>query len=142
LVIKITSFFLLLIFACTKDNIQVNPNLRNIDFNISINLNLPYYDNLRFTGGSALLSQGGINGVLLFNLNGSYLAWEASCPNHAIRSCSKLTIKGVLAECRCEGNQYSLAIGQLIKNGENILNPYPMLSYKVRHSENILFISN
>lgn len=140
--IKFILALLLASYSCSTDKVERNPNLSNVKFNISVNLNLPSNDNLRFTGGSTRLTQGGINGVLLFNLNGNYFAWEASCPNHPVKSCSKLNIKGVLAECDCEGYQYSLAIGQLLNPNENTKNPYPLLAYKINQSGNTLYISN
>ena len=142
LVRKIFLVLLITVFSCSKNEIVRNPNFSTVKFNIAVNLNLPSNDNLRFTGGSTRLAQGGINGILLFNLNGTYFAWEASCPNHPIRSCSRLDIKGVLAECGCEGYQYSLAIGQLLNPEESTKNPYPMLPYRVNQSGNTLYISN
>ena len=118
LVKKIILLVTLVVFSCSKNEITRNPNLTSVKFNVSVNLNLPSNDNLRFTGGSSLYPSGGINGVLIFNLNGTYLAWEASCPNHPIKNCSKLSLKGVLAECECEGYQYSLAVGQLLNSDE------------------------
>ena len=100
---KIILLQTLIIFSCSKKEIDINPNLPTVRFNISVNLNLPSNDNLRFTGGSAVFPSSGINGIILFNFNGNYFAWEASCPNHPLKNCSKLSIKGVLAECDCEG---------------------------------------
>ena len=120
-----------------------NPYLTNVKFNLQINLNLPSYDLLRFAGGSMRLNQGGVNGILVFNLNGNdYLTWDASCPNHALKDCSKLKIFGVIAECSCEDYQYSLATGQLLNSDGKTKNPHPMLFYSVRSSNNQLFISN
>ena len=134
---------LLLLYGCGKDKIERNPYLSSINFNISLNLNLPGYDNLRYAGGGQSIRQGGINGLLVFNLNGNdFLAWEATCPNHPIRDCSDLSITGVLAECSCEGFEYSLATGQLLNPKEGTKNPYPMLFYNVRRSGNNLNITN
>ena len=133
----------MLLLGCRKDKIERNPYLPNINFNISLNLNLPSYDNLRYAGGGQSIRQGGINGLLVFNLNGNdFLAWEATCPNHPIRDCSDLSITGVLAECSCEGFEYSLATGQLLNPKEGTKNPYPMLFYNVRRSGNNLNITN
>ena len=134
---------LLILNSCRKVNIDRNPYLSYVNFNFSLNLNLPAYDNLRYAGGGLDISQGGINGLLVFNLNGNdFLAWEATCPNHPIRDCSNLSITGVLAECACEGFEYSLATGQLLNPKEETKNPYPMLFYNVRRSGNTLQISN
>ena len=134
---------LLILNSCRKVDIDRNPYLSYVNFNFSLNLNLPAYDNLRYAGGGLDISQGGINGLLVFNLNGNdFMAWEATCPNHPIRDCSDLSITGVLAECACEGFEYSLATGQLLNPKEETKNPYPMLFYNVRRSGNTLQISN
>jgi len=133
----------LLLLGCGKDKIERNPYLTSVRFNVNLNLNLPGFDNLRYAGGGQSIRQGGINGLLVFNLNGNdFLAWEATCPNHPIRDCSDLSITGVLAECSCEGFEYSLATGQLLNPKEGTKNPYPMLLYNVRRSGNNLNISN
>lgn len=132
-----------LLGSCGKDTIDRNPYFTYINFNINLNLNLPGYDDLRYAGGGVKIRQGGVNGLLIFNINGNdFLSWEASCPNHSIKDCSDLSIIGVLAECSCEGFQYSLATGQLLNPEENSENPYPMLFYNVRRSGNTLNISN
>jgi len=137
------SLLLLAIYSCGKDKIERNPYLSSVNFNINLNLNLPQYDNLRYAGGGLSIRQGGINGLLVFNLNGNdFLAWEATCPNHVIKDCSQLSITGVLAECSCEGFEYSLATGQLLNPEENTENPYPMLFYNLRRSGNTIIISN
>ena len=134
---------LLILHGCGRDEIERNPYLTSINFNVNLNLNLPGYDNLRYAGGGQNIKQGGINGLLVFNLNGNdFLAWEATCPNHPIRDCSDLYITGVLAECACEGFEYSLATGQLLNPKEGTKNPYPMLFYNVRRLGNTLQISN
>ena len=139
---KIILVLTLLLLSCGKNEISRNPNLSKVKFNVSVNLNLPSNDNLRFTGGSSLLTLGGINGILLFNLNGNYLAWEASCPNHPVKNCSKLNLKGVLAECDCEGYQYSLAVGQLLNPDENSTLNFPLMPYRINQSGNTLYISD
>ena len=69
--------------GCGKTPLQRNPYLVDIRFQREINLSLPSYNSLTFVGGSVLIPDAGINGVILFNLNGStFLAWEATCPNH------------------------------------------------------------
>jgi nitrite reductase/ring-hydroxylating ferredoxin subunit len=140
---KIMGLLLLILLGCGKDKIERNPYLASIRFNVNLNLNLPGYDNLRYAGGGQSIRQGGINGLLVFNLNGNdFLAWESTCPNHLIRDCSDLYITGVLAECACEGFEYSLATGQLLNPKEDTKKPYPMLFYNVRRSGNTLQISN
>ena len=141
--IKFVIFSTLISISCNKDSVNRNPFLPELDFEFSINLNLPLYNNLKFTGGSILLTDFGHKGIILYNLNNNnYLAWEASCPNHKPNSCSKTKIIGSLTECECESYQYSLATGQLLNPSSNETNQYPMINYGVRISGNNLVIYN
>ena len=143
---NITKFTILITFiliSCNKNSIVRNPFLPELDFEFSINLNLPLYNSLKFTGGSLLINDFGHKGILIYNLNNNiYLAWEASCPNHKPNYCSKTEIKGSLTECKCENYQYSLATGQLLNPSSNDSNAYPMINYGVRISGNNLIIYN
>ena len=135
------SFFLLL--GCGKENLDKNPYLISSKFNLEINLNLPQYDQLRYAGGAMKIDQGGINGILIFNVNGeNFMAWEATCPNHLPEECSKLEILGLLSKCKCENFKYSLASGQLINPSEDIKTHYPMFNYHAIFSNNQLILSN
>ena len=135
--------FLVLIFGCSKDPIQRNPYLADIRFQRNLNLSLPLYNQLNFVGGSILIPDIGIKGVIIFNLSGNtFLAWEATCPNHVPESCSKLDISGVLAECSCEDFQYSLATGQLLNPNETLNPPRDLLFYQIQNFNGILRVSN
>jgi|TARA_B110000263_G_scaffold190607_1_gene168389 nitrite reductase/ring-hydroxylating ferredoxin subunit len=138
------NFFLLLIllgiFSCSKNQLNNNPYLQDISFEKVINLNLPQYDNLKYSGGSIYLQSGGIKGLLLFNINDQIMAWEASCPNQYPSSCSKMTINGVQSVCSCEDFKYSLATGQILSNSEK--ESYPMKLYYSEKNGNSVRISN
>jgi nitrite reductase/ring-hydroxylating ferredoxin subunit len=137
-------FLLLLIFfgtfSCSKNQLNNNPYLQDISFEKVINLNLPQYDNLKYSGGSIYLPSGGIKGLLLFNINEQIMAWEASCPNQYPSSCSKMTINGVQSICSCEDFKYSLATGQILSNSEK--ESYPMKLYYSEKNGNSVRISN
>ena len=129
--------------GCSKDPIQRNPYLADIRFQRNLNLSLPLYNQLNFVGGSILIPDIGIKGVIIFNLSGNtFLAWEATCPNHIPESCSKLDISGVLAECSCEDFQYSLATGQLLNPNETLNPPRDLLFYQIQNFNGILRVSN
>ena len=129
--------------GCGKTPLERNPFLPEVRFQREINLTLPLYSGLNFIGGHLLLNEVGINGVIVFNLNGNtFLAWEATCPNHTPKSCSKLTVKGVLAICSCEDFQYSLATGILLNPSENLNPPQSLLFYQVQKNNSILRVSN
>ena len=142
IILKILSLFFLF-FSCSKEKLVRNPYLTTPKFNLEINLNLPQFDQLRYAGGSMKINQGGLNGVLVFNINGeNFVAWEATCPNHIPEECSKLEILGLLSQCKCENYKYSLANGQLINPVENQKTNYPMHYYSTLFSNNQLIISN
>ena len=129
--------------ACSRQEMDRNPYLPELQFSIPVNLNLPEYNALLFAGGSHLIPQYGHKGILVFNLNGSsYMAWEASCPNHAPNDCSRTQVVGVLAECACEGYQYSLATGQLLNPTSEDSSPYSLVFYSTELRGSTLVISN
>jgi nitrite reductase/ring-hydroxylating ferredoxin subunit len=134
---------LLWLSSCGVKPLDRNPYLVDIRFQREFNLSLPLYSGLNYVGGSLLVEDVGINGILLFNLNGSsFLAWEATCPNHLPQNCSKLKIEGVLAVCSCENFQYSLATGQLLNPTESLELPQPLLFYQVQNYNGILRVTN
>ena len=138
-----SALLFLLLVGCSREKLERNPYLPELQFSVPINLNLPEYNALLFAGGSHYLPQYGHKGILIFNLNGnSYTAWEASCPNHLPNDCSRTQVVGVLAECACEGYQYSLATGQLLNPGAELSSPYSMVFYNTVLRGNTLVISN
>ena len=138
-----SALLFLLLVGCSRENLERNPYLPELQFSVPINLNLPEYNALLFAGGSHFLPQYGHKGILIFNLNGnSYTAWEASCPNHLPNDCSRTQVVGVLAECACEGYQYSLATGQLLNPDAELSSPYSMVFYNTVLRGNTLVISN
>ena len=129
--------------SCQKNNLDRNPYLQEFEFEYSVNLNLPQYDNIKYAGGNILIPQIGIKGVYLFNLSGnSFFAWEASCPNHNPNNCSQMKNIGVLIQCECENFKYSLATGQLIDEATEPKKYYPLLNYPVKKNGSNLIISN
>ena len=119
-----------LLCACESSNVNYNPYIPNLKFDKTINLDLPLYDNIKFSSGSVELIGVGVCGIVLFNFNGDILAWEQCPPNHAVNSsCPKLNISGVQLSCECTQNLYSLATGQLLNN-INQNNKYPLVRYR------------
>ena len=132
----------LMLFGCSKTDVERNPFLTERGFDQSIDLALPAFDNLNYAGGSMYWPNGGIRGLLFYNLNGNtIMAWEASCPNHELKSCSTLQTDGLVsptASCSCEEYQYSLATGQPLSEGAT----YSLLYYKVQQSGTMIRIYN
>ena len=61
----------LMLFGCSKTDLERNPFLTERGFDQSIDLALPAFDNLNYAGGSMYWPNGGIRGLLLYNLNGN-----------------------------------------------------------------------
>ena len=132
----------LVMLGCSKTAVERNPFLLEKSFNLTINLALPSFNNLSYPGGSLYWPNDGIRGLLLYNLNGNtIMAWEASCPNHELKSCSTLQTDGLVsptASCSCEDYQYSLATGQPLTEGAT----YSLLFYKVQQNGTAVRIYN
>jgi nitrite reductase/ring-hydroxylating ferredoxin subunit len=130
----------LIILSCEKSNDNDNPFIPDVRFEKILNINLPSYNDLKYNGGSYYINGLGVKGVILFNLNDNIIAWEASCPNEKPSDCSRMEIKGLQGECKCNSNLYSLANGQPLKINTN--NSFPMVPYYTEKSGNSLRIYN
>jgi nitrite reductase/ring-hydroxylating ferredoxin subunit len=143
-------FLVILMFACDSNTTNRNPYLTEYNFSYTINTNLPLYSSLTNEGSAIYLdnSQAGINGVFVIKTSTSfsgYRAYEASCPNHEISSCSTMTLdsSGNSVTCSCEDYNYTLFTGQLLSDVEDSVDGYyNMLEYTVTASSNIISISN
>ena len=134
-------YFLLLLlpmfFSCDSDNFNNhNPYIENYTFSTDINLNLPLYNNLRFAGNSAYISNVGARGVWLFNSGSGYFAYDAACPNQPITQCSTLVVNAGFATCPCDDVVYSMYTG--IADGVQ----YPMKQYRVQVSGDNIRVYN
>ena len=139
---RIILLVIVLIFSCENGNVNFNPYIPNINFDKTINLDLPLYDDVRFSNGSVQLSGIGVCGVVIFNFNGDILAWEQCPPNHSVNSsCPKLNVSGVQLLCDCTQNLYSLATGQLLNNIDQN-NKYPLVRYRTEKIGSSLRIYN
>lgn len=136
------SIILLCVFACSDDDRPQNPFLPNVTVNFQVNLNLPEFDQLEFPGGSAEIRTDGfgINGVYIRNLNNTtFVAFELTDPNHALESCSALSVSNEKATCNCsDGNVYNLITGQ----PEDSTLPYFLKAYRVQKQGNVLIVTN
>ncbi len=106
-----------LFINCTNDN-QNNDILPYIPVNESINLNLPAYSNLVVPGGWAYTS-GGINGIIVYNINGTqYKAYERSAPHLASSSCSQMVVENsIKMKCPCDDSEFNILNGAPLTEG-------------------------
>lgn len=142
--LKKSLLFLVLLISfnsCNPDDeITQNPFLPEQSFRLVLNLSLPEYNNLNFPGNSFVSYNNGINGIVIYNINNSqYAAFELSDPNHSLRECSRMTVRGIIASCNCnDGNSYNILTGE-ISTGTG---QYSMKPYRVRKSGNVLEVYN
>ena len=139
----ITLFIGLALLGCNKDDSRNdnNPNLLNPLVSLNLNLNLPQYNTLKFPNNSLIITEQGIKGIVIYNLNNDlYIAFELSDPNHVPSSCSLMTINGIIASCPCttDSNEYDIVTGQH-KTNQNL---YPMQQYSAVRTGDNLQISN
>lgn len=121
-------FILPLLFSCERDNVRmVNRFLPDYNFSIGIDMSLPLYSQLRFTGNPVYVNQAGIgiNGIIVMNTGGGYVAYEASCPNQPLDNCSRLELNGIIAVCPCDDAEYNLYSSQAAGK------EYPLKSYRI-----------
>ena len=140
---SIVVLFALSFFGCSgeDDNRLINnPYLNQIPVSLNLNLNLPQYNALKYPGNFVVLSNQGIRGVVIYNVNNSlYTAFDLSGPNHSPNNCSTMTIQGVVATCQCsDNNSYDLVTGQ----HQTETQAYPMLPYRAQRNGDVLVITN
>jgi len=128
--------------GCSRD-VNNNPNcqfLLDLDVMFDVNLNLPQFSQLNFTGSSVYIPNIGNSGIIVVNTGSSFLAWDAADPNEVLQPCSTLSASGLFAVSGCENqNRYELLTGQPTQN-ENL--PCPLKNYRVQQSGTILTIIN
>ncbi|MES2484806.1 MAG: hypothetical protein V4581_02510 [Bacteroidota bacterium] len=118
-----------LFMGCSDDNYNFNnPYLPSYNFSLDLDLNLPLYTQLQFTGNPVRVNTAGIgiNGVIVMNTGSGFSAYEASCPNQELTSCSELDINGIIATCPCDEVEYSLFTG--LPNADV---KYPLKPYRI-----------
>lgn len=136
---------LIILTSCSDNNdIRENPYLPNYQFDTGnlINTTFPQFNELQFPGNSIVLNEPyGINGVVLYYAGGdNYNAFEISDPNHALSSCSTLSIEGIIATCNCDdGNSYDILNGQ---SREGTTGTYHLKRYFVERLGSIIRIYN
>ncbi len=123
------SIFLLifLMFSNCESNDQ-NNLLPNVPVNVTINLTNPEFINLQVPGGWAY-AQGGIKGIIIYNVNGNtFKAYERSCPHLTPSDCTRMTVEqSFKMKCPCDQSEFNIINGTPITPKIN----YVALEYKV-----------
>src|SRR5690606_30887388 len=135
---------LIIFLSCDNKGTNRNPYLQEISFRFPLNLNLPLYSPLTNTGNAVYVGNAGVGtrGAFVINTGfNSFMAWEASCPNHAPSNCSIMTLKGQTVSCPCEGYEYNLVAGQLTHRPADGSRYDGMLFYQSASGGNTVIIS-
>lgn len=129
----------LFLLSCSKDDWDNrNPYLPEIAVNVPINTSLPTYNKLQYPGNAVYIPTYGINGILVINTGTGVRAFDATCANHEISNCSKLTLNGVEATCGCsDALVYNLYLGLATTNAQ-----YPLKEYRVSQSGTMITVFN
>jgi nitrite reductase/ring-hydroxylating ferredoxin subunit len=128
--------FVSILFSCSDNGVSnKNPNIPNYSVNLSVDMNLPAYSNLKFVSNGVIIPNYGAKGIIIFNAGSGYNAFDAACPNQAITSCIAMTINGINAVCSCDKSEYSLFTGLGGKE-------YPLKQYRVEVSGTVIHVYN
>ena len=128
------------IFSCSSNDNLNNCNfLLNVNVNATVNLNLPQFSQLQFTGNSVRLEGQGNAGIIIARTGSETLrAWDGADPNHTFSNCSLLSVNSLTATCGCDdANQYELLSGQML--GQNP-EPCTLLPYRVEFVGNNQYV--
>lgn len=129
----------LFLLSCSKDDWDNrNPYLPEIAVNVPINTSLPTYNKLQYPGNAVYIPGYGINGILVINTGTGVRAFDATCANHGISTCSKLTLNGVEATCGCsDALVYNLYLGLATTDAQ-----YPLKEYRVSQGGTMITVFN
>ncbi|WP_196885373.1 Rieske 2Fe-2S domain-containing protein [Aureivirga sp. CE67] len=112
----IVFIFSLLFMSCEEN--ETNDNLPNYNVNLNLNLRNPEFISLRTPGGIAY-AQGGIQGIIIYNVNGkTFKAFERACPHLDVNSCNAMTVKGsTRLLCPCDDSEFNILNGSPLSEG-------------------------
>ncbi|WP_299366077.1 hypothetical protein [Winogradskyella sp.] len=127
---KLLIILSLILVSCSgDDNNATNCNfLFDAGVNLTVNTNLPQFNQLQSPGNGVYVANQGNSGIWLWSSSVTILAWDAADPSRPPSACSTLVdIGGGIVESGCEdANQYSLFTGQGFDGNSSIctLKPY------------------
>jgi nitrite reductase/ring-hydroxylating ferredoxin subunit len=109
---KLTTFLLIFFWFAACESDDQNNLLPYVMVNETINLSNPEFINLQVPGGWAY-ANGGIKGIILYNINGnSFKAYERSCPHLAPSACTRMTVEqSFKMKCPCDQSEFNILNG-------------------------------
>ncbi len=128
-----------ILLSCNKDKFNnENPFLPNYAFSMNVDMNLPLYSGIQNPGNAIKVypANGPARGVIIFNSGSEYKAYDGSCPNQEITSCSVLTYTSSNAVCGCDNSSYNMFTG--LCAGKD----YPLKQYRTEVNGLMLRVFN
>jgi len=134
-------FSIIALFSCEKN--ETNDVLPYAPVNITLNLNLPLYQDLQIPSEWVYIEKGanrGLQGIIIQStgLTPPYKAYEAACPNNDCNT--PMVFDGSLKmKCPCDNSEYSIIDGSPQTSG----NSHFAREYKVNQiNSTTLIITN
>ncbi len=127
---------LIIVFSCDSDN-NVNSFLPNHPVNIQINMDLPIYNDLLYSGGLVEVDEniGGIRGIVIYRTGNRFLAFDRACPHISLQTCAVMNVESIYMVCECDDKRF-----QLIDGAAEDADTPPARAYIVTQNGNILNI--
>lgn len=109
---KLTTILLILFWFVGCESDDQNNLLPYVLVNETITLSNPEFINLQVPGGWAY-ANGGIKGIILYNINGnSFKAYERSCPHLLPSDCTRMTVEqSFKMKCPCDQSEFNIING-------------------------------
>ncbi|MBL4604921.1 MAG: hypothetical protein JKY02_04455 [Flavobacteriaceae bacterium] len=117
---KKAGFLLVTIFLLGCSTNGTNNNCSPfISVNETVNLDLPQFINLQVPGGWAYTSGGGLQGIIVYNINGTqFKAFDRLCPGQNLSSCSQMIVNSSLRiVCPCDQSEFNILNGSPLTQG-------------------------
>ncbi|WP_281235393.1 Rieske (2Fe-2S) protein [Flavobacterium gelatinilyticum] len=128
--------FICVLSACSDhERSNKNPYIPSYAVNLSVDMNLPLYSDLKYASNAVIVPNQGAKGIIIFNAGSGYNAFDAACPNQEVNSCTAMTIDGINAVCSCDKTSYSLFTGLGGKE-------YALKQYKVQVTGTVIHVYN
>ena len=139
------AFLFLLLLSCENSSTNRNPFLQEVSFRFELNLNLPLYNDLINIGNPVFVNNPGVGirgAFVMRNGIDSFIAFEASCPNHTPNECSTMNIDGQNVICSCEDFEYNLFTGEHLNRPDDGNRFFDLLFYRTTQSGNTVTVFN
>ncbi|TNE78933.1 MAG: hypothetical protein EP332_12695 [Bacteroidetes bacterium] len=141
---------LLLLEACQPDNGVTGEAIPNVPVNITVNLDLPNYTNLKIPGAFMYFEGGARGVVVIHNYDGDYYAFDRNCSFQPSSLCAQLWVDStVTTQMKC--GSYSNGVFEKccdsrfeLPSGFPLQGPAvnPMRNLFVSQQGNTLYITN